>query len=622
MSSIRYVRRPERARSQQLAEQVLLSLLFGFILFLLGMATIAISYQVLYLGRVFPGVAVAGVDIGGLTTNKATAKISQALTYPETGHILFHDEHESWLVTPGELGLHFNAEATAQAAYKYGRRGGPLQRLLEQFNSWYYHTNLPPVLLFDQRVAYQHLSSLADKINRPLIEASLTVQGVDVVVRSGQVGREVDIPATMASLSTQLGKLEDGAVALVIKESPPVIVDVSEQAKLARAILSEPLTITMPDGQSDKPGPWIIEKASLAALLTFNQVKAGDKTEYQVGLNNETLRKFLNDLAPTLAIDAQNSRFTFNDETRQLEVIQPAVVGRSLNVEASLQSIQEKVIKGEHTVALQFTFTQPSVTDKATGDQLGIHELVQMTTSYFYGSNEARVQNIRMAASRFHGLLVAPGEVFSMASALGDISLDNGYAEALIILGNHTITGVGGGVCQVSTTLFRTAFFAGYPIIERHPHAYRVYYYEKVAGNKVNPDLAGLDATVFVPLVDFKFKNDSPNWILMETYVNASTSSITWKFYSTKDGRTVEWHTTGPQDIVDAPDPEYTENPDLPKGEIKQVDWAADGADVTVNRSVSRDGTAFIEDTFITHYEPWQAKYEYGPGTELPTPTP
>ena len=133
-------------------------------------------------------------------------------------------------------------------------------------------------------------------------------------------------------------------------------------------------------------------------------------------------------------------------------------------------------------------------------------------------SSKERVQNINAASAKFHGLLVAPGETFSMAAALGDITLDNGYAEALIIVGGPTIKGVGGGVCQVSTTLFRNAFFAGFPILERYAHAYRVGYYEQNA-NGHDPDLAGLDATVFVPLVDFKFANDTPYWLLMETYV-------------------------------------------------------------------------------------------------------
>jgi vancomycin resistance protein YoaR len=155
----------------------------------------------------------------------------------------------------------------------------------------------------------------------------------------------------------------------------------------------------------------------------------------------------------------------------------------------------ESLLRGEHQTALVYDRVNPRVMDNATAQELQITSLVGEYTSYFYGSDEARIQNIVAAASRFHGLLVAPGEVFSMASVMGDVSLDTGFAEALIIYGDRTIKGVGGGVCQVSTTLFRNAFFSGFPIIERHPHAYRVSYYEYTAGMTRDPQLAGLDAT-------------------------------------------------------------------------------------------------------------------------------
>jgi vancomycin resistance protein YoaR len=252
--------------------------------------------------------------------------------------------------------------------------------------------------------------------------------------------------------------------------------------------------------------------------------------------------------------------------------------------------------------------------DDATGAELGITELVYAYTSYFRGSSSDRVQNIKTASASFHGLLIPPGGILSMSNELGDISLDNGYAEALIILGGQTITGVGGGVCQVSTTLFRTVYFAGYPILERYAHAYRVGYYEQTSGGR-DQNLAGLDATVFVPLVDFKFKNDTPYWLLMETYVN-SNQSLTWKFYSTKDGRVVNHTTTGPTNTIEAPDPLYRENPELEKGKIEQVDWEAEGATVVVKRTVTRGGVVLYNDTFTTVYQPWRAIYEYGPGTE------
>jgi vancomycin resistance protein YoaR len=301
-----------------------------------------------------------------------------------------------------------------------------------------------------------------------------------------------------------------------------------------------------------------------------------------------------------------------------LDLIRPALDGRTLLIPESIAAINTAVAQGSASAALALDIKQPAVSNDATAEGLGIRQLVSSETSYFFGSSEARMQNIKAAAAQFHGLLVAPGETFSMGSALGDVSLDNGYAEALIIYGDRTIKGIGGGVCQVSTTLFRTAFFGGFPIVERVPHAYRVYYYEQTPNGANNPELAGLDATVYTPLVDLKFTNDTPYWLLMETYVNEGARRITWKFYSTSDGRTINWDTTGPVNRVAAPEPKLEENPDMAKGEMKQVDWSAEGADVLVTRTVMRDGQTYFTDQFSTHYAPWQAICQYGPGTQKP----
>src|SRR6185436_1686958 len=304
------------------------------------------------------------------------------------------------------------------------------------------------------------------------------------------------------------------------------------------------------------------------------------------------------------------------DETRQLDLMEDSKIGRTLEVEASVKAINDALLRGEHTASLVINEAQPQVSGSSTAEQLGITQLLLSETSYFYGSSEERRQNIEAASSRFHGVLVAPGETFSMGETMGDVSLENGFAEALIIYGGRTIKGVGGGVCQVSTTLFRAAFNAGFPIVERTPHAYRVSYYEETASGAVDPGLAGLDATVYFPLVDFKFTNDTPYWLLMETYMGSG--SLTWKFYSTKDGRSVTYDTTGPTNVKPAPTPLFEENPELKKNEMKQVDWAANGADVTVNRTVWKNGAIYFQDTVSTHYEPWQAICQYGPDSKNP----
>lgn len=612
-----------RAQSFSTLERVLLALFLSLILFFGGLVLAIFGYQVWYAGRIFPGVHVAGIDLSGLQPGQAANKISQQLEYPLKGRVLMRDGQQAWESVPVELGLFLDADTAARQAFGVGRSGFLIQDLPDQFNTWYYGRDLPPAVILDGRMTFDYLAAIGQQINRPVVETSMGLQGTEVIVRSGQVGRELDISNSMALLLAQMQSFQDGVLDLVIKETPPVIVDVKEQVEQARRILIQPLILVVPSDQGDKMGPWTFEPATLANMLSIERVQNSESTKYQVTVKAEILRKFLTDLKPGFQRSAVNARFTFNDKTSQLELLQPSVIGRSLDVDATIRSIQEKLVKGEHTIPLVLIFTPPAVTDQSTGEKLGIRELVRQEISYFTGSAGPRIQNIKLASARFHGLMVAPGETFSMAQALGDISLDNGYAEALIIVGDLTVKGVGGGVCQVSTTLFRTAFFNGFPIVERHAHAYRVSYYERVAGNKFDSRLAGLDATVYFPLVDLKFKNDTPYWLLMETYVNTSAGTLTWKFYSTSDGRKVAWETSGVTSVVEPPLPSYKENPDLKKGEIRQVDWEADGADVMVNRTVTRAGATIIKDTIRTHYQPWQAKYEYGPGTEdIPTSSP
>ena len=611
---------PPFTQKRPLLEHVLLALVLGFTAFFLLVGIFIAGFQFWFGGRIYPGVTVAGVPLGGLSPAEAAGEIQARITFPTSGQILLQDGASAWVVTPQEVGLFLDPGASAASAFDYGRSGSLMSRLEAQFSGWSAGAPASPALVFDQRLARQYLAGLATQIDHPVIEANLGVQGTEVIVRSGEIGRTLDIDASLAALSSQVQLLKDGVVPLVVKETPPVILDPTAQAEVARAILSQPLTLTMPEGQSADGAPWVIEPSALAGMLAIERVKDGAGETYKVGLSAEMLIQYLSNLSPNLQTFAQNARFVFNDDTRQLDLIQNAVIGRQLNVQASMKAIQEGLASGQHNIALVFDLTNPQAMDTTTAADLGITEAVSVQSSYFYGSSAERVQNITAAAKSFHGLLIAPGETFSMASQLTDISLDNGYAEALIIVGNQTVKGVGGGVCQVSTTLFRTAFLGGFPIAERHAHAYRVYYYEKVAGNKINTDYAGLDATVYVPLVDFKFTNDTPYWLLMETYVDPASSRITWKFYSTSDGRTVDWNTTGPINIVEAPEPLYRENPDLPEGKIKQVDYAAQGADVHVQRTVSRNGSVYFTDEFNTHYQPWQAIFEYGPGTVIPTP--
>ena len=424
-----------------------------------------------------------------------------------------------WVVTPAQMGMAFDASTSAQAAYRLGRSGGLFGSLDGQLRARSAGAEVPPVVLFDQRVAHQYLQALSAEVDQQVLEASLKVEGTEVIAVPGQVGRTLDVEGTLVFLSAQMQTFRDGEVPLVIRELQPEIVDVSTQTEIARRVLSQPLRLYVPNAGEGDPGPWNYDVQILANMLIVRRVENGGAAEIQVALDPAPLREILIGIASQVDRGSENARFYFDDATRQLALIQYAKVGRVVDTEASIRAINDALLQGEHNIALQIVEEQPDVTDSSTAEQLGITGLVSSETSYFYGSSAERIQNIEAAAKQFHGLLIAPGETFSMGDALGDVSLDNGFAEALIIYGGRTIKGVGGGVCQVSTTLFRTVFYGGYPVAERYSHAYRVSYYEQSSSGAVDVNLAGLDATVYFPLVDFKFTNDTPYWILMETYL-------------------------------------------------------------------------------------------------------
>lgn len=606
----------QRSRTKYLIRlflpRLLTAVASGTLLFAISIAAVALLFQVQYLGKVYPGVHVGNVDLSGVRRAELAAVLNNSMTYPQEGAITFHDGSQSWTFTPTELGVQLDITATAQDVYNVGRQGWLWERWAEQLNAMRAGEHLAPKIIFDGVIAQARINEIARVVNRQALDAELHVNGLEVNVTPGQIGRTIDTAVTATLLNPILINMQSAELAVVIVEDLPQILDASAQAEIARNILSQPLTLQAADGVG---GPWVLQPETLAGMLSIERVSTANGAKYQIGLEQAALQAFLAPLSPGLEREAADAKYLFNDDTLELDVIHSAVIGRDLLINESITQINQELAAGAHQINLVFDYINPTMTDETTGADLGITELVSVQTTYFYGSSAGRMQNIQAAAERFHGLMVPPGATFSMVENIGEISLDTGFAEALIIYGDRTIKGVGGGVCQVSTTLFRTVFFGGYPIVERYSHAYRVYYYELMASGHGNDDLAGLDATVYSPIVDFKFQNDTPYWLLMEVYVDIPTRSIMWKFYSTNDGRVVDWSTSGLQNIIKPPKPLFEETKDLAKGKIKQVDWAVEGADVTITRTVTRDDEVIIYDEFTTHYNTWQTVCEYGKGT-------
>ncbi len=217
--------------------QALTALMLGALLFVVLLALLPGIYSSMNNGRIFPGIAVGGVELSGMSTQQAATLLAQRLDYPQRGKIVFQEGTNLWTATPAELGLSLDAQTTALAAYNLGRTGSLIARLSDQWRAWSAGVDLAPWFVFDKRVAQNYLQGIAGQVDRPIIEATLGISGVEVVVNSGQVGRNLDLPAALATLDAQLKTMTDGMVPLVVHETPPVILDATAQAELARKIL-------------------------------------------------------------------------------------------------------------------------------------------------------------------------------------------------------------------------------------------------------------------------------------------------------------------------------------------------------------------------------------------------
>ncbi|MBX4211787.1 MAG: VanW family protein [Candidatus Yanofskybacteria bacterium] len=250
----------------------------------------------------------------------------------------------------------------------------------------------------------------------------------------------------------------------------------------------------------------------------------------------------------------------------------------------------------------------------------GITELIGKATTRFTGSPTNRISNIKNGVKFLTGLIVKPGEEFSTLQALGTIDNTTGYLPELVIKGDRTTPEFGGGLCQVSTTLFRAVMNAGLPVTARRNHSYRVAYYENDgAGRRIGP---GLDATIYEPDPDFKFKNDTANPIVIIGTVEGD--KVTFELFGTGDGRSSE--IKGPTLLTEIPagPPMYVETDTLAPGVVKQIETAHPGGTTTATYIITYADGQKVSQVFKSSYRRWPARYLVGASstTTSPTPTP
>lgn len=343
----------------------------------------------------------------------------------------------------------------------------------------------------------------------------------------------------------------------------------------------------------------------------WQAVTAGINLPSLLTYNNDLIDETLDNLGRSIDIPPQNALFQF--ENGKVTLFKLSKDGRRLNKQQTKQLINSyinEISKQENANPEPVTFNllvetvQPQISTE-NSNKFGIKEILGKGTSKFAGSIPGRIHNVELAASKVNGQLVPPGETFSFNNAVGDISAATGFQPAYIIKEGRTVLGDGGGVCQVSTTLFRAALNAGLQITERQAHAYRVGYYEQDSS-------PGIDATVFAPSVDLKIKNNTANYILIQSKTDTTNLTLEFEIFGTSDGRKVE--ITKPVIYSQSPPPPdlYQDDPTLPKGVIKQVDWKASGAKTSFDYQVTNNGQTLSKETFVSNYKAWQSVYLRG----------
>jgi vancomycin resistance protein YoaR len=542
---------------------------------------------------IYPNVSVAGNDLTRTTLGDASRILESKLS--KVNEVKVTGSEETYTLKTQDIKLEYDVNASTQRAFNLTRSGNILYDLNKKIELLRSPVNMGLIVNYDEAELDKFVSIIAGQEGTEAVYPSIKTSGGKVTVEKGKTGKEVDIELLKALVGKSLAYGNTEEIKIPLSTIDPTLSDEeAEKAKLrGETISAKNLTLVYESENFVFSG----EK-----MISFIDPKGNYKSE--------ELNKEIEKVANKVNREAQNPKFSF-DGGRVTEFL-PAKEGVEVNREEMYKvffdSLKKLELENEPklTVNIPVKTTPPLVTtDKV--NNLGIKEMIGRGTSTYFGSIPGRVHNVALATSRINGSLIAPGETFSFNETLGDVSKFTGYKEAYIISQGKTILGDGGGVCQVSTTLFRSLLNAGLPITERAAHAYRVGYYEQSSS-------PGLDATVYGPSPDLKFKNDTGNHILIQAFADTKNYSLVFELYGTKDGRTATMTKPVLSNVTPPPEDVYQDDPSLPAGTIKQIEHKAWGARATFSYTVEKDGETIFQKTFTSNYRPWQAVYLRGTG--------
>lgn len=567
-------------------------------------------FLLVFINRIFPMVAIAGSEVSGLTLEQSKNRVRDIIKQRQNQTLTFiNSNNQQFSISLKDAVEDYGETQAVDEAYLYGRK-----------KAYFKPVDITPEIKLSSNIDTQ-IKPISQAIDIQPINAQLKVEEAEITVSPSQDGLVLDTD----ELKTRITRyLTEGVVPdknLPIKKASPKLsykTALEIKNRLDQIKLS-PLNLNFKGQTFIWDLSTVLElldlensNHSLASAnlngqninLTALKVGSTEYTDTTITLNKTSLKKYLSDIALQIDRPVEEPLFEFDPASpNRIKEFKPPIEGQKLNLnEAEYKITQAILTPGQNIVELPVEITQPK---NKLANEMGIKEQIGQGDSNFAGSIANRIYNVGHGASKINGVIIPPGEVFSFNQTVGDITAATGFKQAYVIKSGRTVLDDGGGICQVSTTLYRAVLNAGLPIVKRTAHAYRVSYYEQGYP-------PGLDATIYYPSVDFQFKNDTGHHILIQTSVNGTSMSV--NLYGTSDGRVSTVST--PKIVSQTPPlPELRQDdPSLPKGTVKQVDWAAWGAKVVFTRTVTRNGETLINETINSNYRPWQAVYLVGTG--------
>jgi vancomycin resistance protein YoaR len=574
------------------------------VIIILGLVLILISgflcYLLAYKDVIYPNLSIAGVNVARNKQADAAILISKSITVPSEVSLIYQDQN--FVIKTEDVGFYYDYYLSTAKAYEFARTGNFFTDLEIRTKLIFYPQNLDLVVKIDGDKLSKIVSIIAGQISIDPVMPSVSKINGGVSVNKGSAGKEVNQDKLIKDITTGLSQNTNKQIQIPVDN-----IDNS---------LSDGEAIIFSQHAEKYLGKSISLKFEYKTI-TLNDTDIFKILDPRNGYKEDALSSIVQKTIDTIEREPQNPKFVFlpagkQGESGKVTEFLPALEGIKINKDslkgiiiAKLDELTQSTEKNLD-IDIPVIKTLPDVTTEKVND-LGIKELIGRGTSTYFHSIPGRVHNVSLATSRINGTLVKPGETFSFNQTLGDISAFTGYQQAYIISEGKTILGDGGGVCQVSSTLFRALLNAGLPITERQAHAYRVSYYEQGSP-------PGLDATVYSPSPDLKFTNDTPAYILIEASADTKNYSLVFELYGTNDKRISTISKSIVTNVTPPPEDLYQDDPTLPIGKIKQIDYKAWGAKVTFNYVVTRDGEEIIRKTFVSNYKPWQAVYLRGTG--------